>query len=102
MLNINIVALSAVLDLLIKRQVENKWDKKSLRYVLEETVKLGVNLVGYHGKVFRTVLVVQIVGLDDKDLSLIVLDPLLVSFIQVAEVLDADALLIVPSSFLNL
>lgn len=28
-LNTDIVAISAVLDLLIKRQVENKWDKKS-------------------------------------------------------------------------
>ena len=47
-------------------------------------------------------LIVKIIRLNDENLALIVADPLLVSFVKVAQILDADALLVVTAAFLNL
>ena len=46
--------------------------------------------------------VVEVVGFDYEHLSFVVCDPLLVAVIEVAEVLDADALFIVASTLLDL
>ena len=69
---------------------------------LEKSIKLGVDLVGDGSEVFRTMLVVEVVCFDDEHFALVVGDPLLVAVVEVAEVLDADALLVFTSSLLNL
>jgi hypothetical protein len=46
--------------------------------------------------------IVKIISLNDKDLALVISNPLLVSVIQVAQILDADALFVVTSTFLDL
>ena len=71
-------------------------------FYLEQSVKLGVDLVGDGGEVFGAVFVVEAVGFDDEDLALVVGDPLLVAVVEVAEVLDADALIKVASALLDL
>ena len=63
---------------------------------------MGVDLVGDGGEVFGAVFVVEVVGFDDEDLAFVVGDPLLVAVVEVAEVLDADALFIVASALLDL
>ena len=46
--------------------------------------------------------VIEVVGFDDEDLAFVVGDPLLVAVVEVAEVLDADALFVVASALLDL
>ena len=72
------------------------------RDCLEQTVELGVDLVGDGGEVFGTVLVVEVVGFDDEDFAFVVGDPLLVAVVEVAEVLDADAFLVLAAALLDL
>ena len=45
---------------------------------------------------------IKIVSLDYEDLALVVRNPLLVSVVKIAEVFDADALFVIPSTFLDL
>ena len=71
-------------------------------FYLEQTVELGVDLVCDGSEVFGAVFVVEVVGFDDEDLAFVVGDPLLVAVVEVAEVLDADALFIVASALLDL
>ena len=70
--------------------------------VSEQSVELGVDLVCDVCEIFWTVFIVQVIGLDHQNFSLIISNPLLVSVIQVAEILDTDALLVVSASLLNL
>ena len=69
---------------------------------LEQTVKLCVDFVCDEGEVFWTMLVVQIVSFDDKDFAFVVCNPFFVTFVKIAQVLDADALFVVTATFLNL
>ena len=71
-------------------------------YLSEEAVKLGVYLVSDEREVLRTMLVVQVVGFYDQDLSIVLLYPLLISLIQIAQVLNAYAFLVLSATFLNL
>lgn len=70
--------------------------------LLEEAVELGVDFVGDCGEVFWAVFVVEVVGFDDEDFAFVVGDPLLVAVVEVAEVLDADAFLVLTAALLNL
>ena len=72
------------------------------RDCLEQTVELGVDLVGDGGEVFRTVLVVEVVCFYDEDFAFVVGDPLLVAVVEVAEVFDADAFLVLTAALLDL
>jgi hypothetical protein len=69
---------------------------------LEQAEKLSVDLVGDEGEILRTMLVIQVISLYDEDLAFIIRDPFLVAVIKIAQILDADALLVVAATFLNL
>ena len=60
-----------------------------------------VNLVCDMGEVLRAVFVIKIISFNDEDFALIVCDPLLVTVIEVTEILDADAFFIFASALLN-
>ena len=71
-------------------------------YISEQTVQLCVNLVCDMGEVLRAVFVIKIFCLNDEDFAFIVGDPLLVTVVKIAEILDADAFFIFASAFLDL
>lgn len=53
-------------------------------------------------EVFRSVLEIEFISLYYKDFTLIICNPLVISFVKIAQIFDADALFIVTSTFLDL
>ena len=80
------------------------WQKCFIKAFLpsEKSVELSVDFVCYRGKVFRTMFKIEVVGFYDKYFAFVVRDPLLVSVVQIAQIIDTDTFFVVPSSHLNL
>ena len=71
-------------------------------FVREEAVELGIDLLGDALEVCDAGLELQIVAIDDDEFPRITLYPFLVTIVQTAEVVDADALFVVAATLGNL
>ena len=67
----------------------------------EESEEFGIDEVGYLAEIFGILAKLQIVAIYDDEFALVVLDPLLIAIVQALEVVDADALLEVSASLLD-
>ena len=68
----------------------------------EETVELGIDHVGDLLEVLGTITKLAVVAIDDDELSLVTLDPLLVATGESLEVVEAHGLLVLTATLLNL
>ena len=73
-----------------------------LLFAWEESEKFSVDLVDHFLEVLRTVLELDSVYVEDKEVVLVVLDPVLVALVETCDVVDADALLVFAASLLDL
>ena len=68
----------------------------------EKPVQLCVYHIGDLLEVLGAVAELDVVGVHDQEVSLVVLDPVLVLLVQAGQVLDAYALLVVAAALLDL
>lgn len=68
----------------------------------EETEELCVYLVGYLSEILWVLLEIEAVTIDDNQFSLVALNPFLVSVVETLQIIDADALLEVSASALDM
>ena len=71
-------------------------------FLWEETVELGIDLLGDALEVGDAGLELEGVAIDDEEFAWIALNPFLVTLVQASEVVDADALLVLTAAFGNL
>ena len=68
----------------------------------EKAEELGVDPVRNDLEVLRTILELDLVNIDDQKVTVIFLDPVLVTLVKAGQVVDPDAALLVPAPFLDL
>ena len=71
--------------------------------IWEKTEEAGIDLIDHLLKIFRTVLELDTVHIQNKQIVLVILDPILISFVQTGNIVNTDTLLIyLRSSIPNL
>ena len=73
----------------------------SLLYAAKQTEEVGIDVVGDLEEVGGILLEVASVAVDDYEVALVVLDPVLVSTIEAGEIVERHGLLIVASALMD-
>ena len=73
-----------------------------LLFIREKAEKLCIDLINHFLKVFRTVLELYAVHVKNKQLMLIILDPVFITLVQTGDIVYTDALLVLAASLLDL
>ena len=72
-----------------------------VKFLFEETEEFSIYQIGHLTEVFRILTKLQIVTINDDEAPLVTLDPFFVTVVQALEIVDADTLLEVSASLLN-
>ena len=68
----------------------------------KQAEELGIYQVGNLSEVFRILSELQIITIYDDEATFIILDPILITLVQTLEVIDADALLEIAATLLDM
>jgi hypothetical protein len=71
-------------------------------YFREKAEEFRINPVGYGLEVLWTILELDLVHIHDEEVTVIFLDPVLVTLVEAGKVVDPDAALIFPAPLLDL
>ena len=97
--NVLTISKCDIVTLKSKKKIREREIKLFFR---EESVELGIDLLGDALEVCDAGLELQIVAIDDDEFPRITLYPILVTIVKTAEVVDAYALFVVAATLSNL